>query len=90
MSYLDSNLDLSMLTGAQVRSVRHAVRWTVQELATNSKVSVSTIKRIEVADGLPSTSVHNLMSIKMALEAAGIEFIGTPDDGPGIRVRPAR
>jgi hypothetical protein len=30
------------------------------------------------------------MSIKMALEAAGIEFIGTPDDGPGIRVRPAR
>jgi hypothetical protein len=30
------------------------------------------------------------MSIKMALEAAGIEFIGTPDDGPGIRARPAR
>jgi hypothetical protein len=30
------------------------------------------------------------MSIKMALEAAGIEFIGTPDDGPGIRVRPPR
>jgi hypothetical protein len=29
------------------------------------------------------------MSIKMALEAAGIEFIGTPDDGPGIRIRPA-
>jgi hypothetical protein len=24
------------------------------------------------------------------LEAAGIEFIGTPDDGPGIRIRPAR
>ena len=79
-----------MLTGAQVRSARHTVKWTVQDLAANSKVSVSTIKRIEVADGLPSTSVHNLMSIKMALEAAGIEFIGTPDDGPGIRVRPAR
>jgi hypothetical protein len=30
------------------------------------------------------------MSVKMALEDAGIEFIGTPDDGPGIRVRPAR
>ena len=79
-------MDLSMLTGAQVRSARHAVKWTVQDLATNSKVSVSTIKRIEVADRLPSTSVHNLMSIKTALEAAGIEFIGTPDDGPGIRV----
>ena len=76
-----------MLTGAQVRSARHAVKWTVQDLATNSKVSISTIKRIEVADGLPSTSVQNLMSIKTALEAAGIEFIGTPEDGPGIRIR---
>jgi ribosome-binding protein aMBF1 (putative translation factor) len=76
-----------MLTGAQVRSARHAVKWTVQDLATNSKVSISTIKRIEVADGLPSTSVNNLMSIKTALEAAGIEFIGAPDDGPGIRIR---
>lgn len=75
-----------MLTGAQVRSARHAVKWTVYELATAASVSVSTVKRIEVADGLPSTSVQNLMSIKNALEAAGIEFIGTPDDGPGIRI----
>jgi ribosome-binding protein aMBF1 (putative translation factor) len=86
MSYLDSYLDLSMLTGAQVRSARHAIKWSVQDLATNSKVSVSTIKRIEVADGLPSTSVHNLMSIKTALEAVGIEFIGTPEGAPGIRI----
>jgi ribosome-binding protein aMBF1 (putative translation factor) len=86
MSYLDSYMDLSMLTGVQVRSARHAIKWSVQDLATNSKVSVSTIKRIEVADGLPSTSVHNLMSIKTALESAGIEFIGTPQDGPGIRI----
>lgn len=75
-----------MLTGAQVRSARHAVKWTVYELATAASVSVSTVKRIEVADGLPSTSVQNLMSIKNALEAAGIEFIGMPDDGPGIRI----
>ena len=79
-------MDLSMLTGAQVRSARHAVKWTVYELATAASVSVSTVKRIEVADGLPSTSVQNLMSIKNALEAAGVEFIGTPDDGPGIRI----
>ena len=79
-------MDLSMLTGAQVRSARHAVKWTVHELATAASLSVSTVKRIEVADGLPSTSVQNLMSIKNALEAAGVEFIGTPDDGPGIRI----
>jgi hypothetical protein len=83
---MDSNMDLSMLTGTQVRSARHAIKWTVLELATAANISVSTVKRIEVADGLPSTSVQNLMSIKTALEAAGIEFIGTPDDGPGIRI----
>jgi hypothetical protein len=29
-----------------------------------------------------------LIEIQKALEAAGIEFIGTPEDAPGIRVRP--
>jgi hypothetical protein len=53
-------------------------------------VSVSTIKRIEACDGIPHVSIKNLMAVKLALEAAGIEFIGTPDDGPGIRIRPAR
>ena len=28
-----------------------------------------------------------LDKIKAALESAGIEFIGTPEDGPGIRLR---
>ena len=27
------------------------------------------------------------MDIRATLEAAGIEFVGTPDDGPGIRLR---
>ncbi len=31
-----------------------------------------------------------LVEIKTALEVAGIEFIGTPDDGPGIRLRAPR
>ncbi|WP_269812835.1 hypothetical protein [Pontibaca salina] len=29
----------------------------------------------------------NIQAIKSSLEAAGIEFIGTPEDGPGIRIR---
>lgn len=79
-----------MLVGAQIRSARHGLRWTVQELADYSGVSVSTVKRIEADDGIPSASARNLSAIKIALEAAGIEFIGTPDDGPGIRIRKAR
>ena len=27
-----------------------------------------------------------MLAIKSALEAAGIEFIGTPTDAPGIRI----
>jgi hypothetical protein len=29
------------------------------------------------------------LDIQRTLEAAGIEFIGAPDDGPGIRLRAA-
>ena len=79
-----------MLTGAQIRAARHGLRWSVVELATNSGVSVSTIKRIEVDDGVPSASARNLVAVKAAIEAAGIEFIGTPDDAPGIRIHAHR
>ena len=76
-----------MITGAQTSSARHARRWTVSDLAANVGVSVNTIKRIEVDEGVPSTMARNLMAVRSALESAGIEFIGTPDDAPGIRIQ---
>lgn len=79
-----------MLTGAQIRAARHGLRWSVQTLAAQSNVSISTIKRVEVGDDVPATSAKILMGIKAALEAAGIEFIGTPEDGPGIRIHASR
>lgn len=75
-----------MLTGNQVRAARTALRWTVQDLASSAHVSVSTVKRLEADDGVPAVSARNLLGLKNALEAAGIEFIGTPDDAPGIRI----
>jgi ribosome-binding protein aMBF1 (putative translation factor) len=75
-----------MLTGAQIRAARHGLRWTVEDLATSTDLSVSTIKRAEVTNVVPDISAKNLQALKVALEAAGIEFIGTPDDGPGIRI----
>jgi transcriptional regulator with XRE-family HTH domain len=76
-----------MLTGVQIRMARNALRWSVRELADNSDVSTSTITRAETGDGIPTITRANLIALKSALEAAGIEFIGTPDDGPGIRMR---
>lgn len=41
--------------------------------------------RIEQVDGVPPGRATTLADIQRALEAAGIEFIGTPEQGPGIR-----
>lgn len=43
---------------------------------------------MESADGIPESTVKIIVQIKNALEAAGIEFIGSPDDAPGIRIHP--
>ncbi|MFZ3008392.1 MAG: hypothetical protein WA047_19680 [Phenylobacterium sp.] len=43
--------------------------------------------RLEQHDGVPPSRSSTLMDIRAALEAAGIEFVGNPDDGPGIRLR---
>ena len=75
-----------MITGAQIRAARTALRWTAEELALNSGVGARTIKRIEKKDGLPDSTISTMSKLKLSLEAAGIEFVGTPDIGPGIRL----
>ncbi len=75
-----------MLTSAQIRSARHALRFSAARLSELSGVSTSTIKRIEANDGIPNSTKANISALKSALESAGIEFIGTPDDAPGIRI----
>ncbi len=82
---------MSMITGVQIRSARAALRWSVQQLAERAGVGTQTIKRFEVVEGIPQSRTQTLLDIKAALEAAGIEFIGTPEDRPGIRLsRPSK
>lgn len=76
-----------MLTGVQIRSARGALRWSSEDLSLRCGVASRTIKRFEAHDGVPPSRSSTLMDIRAALEAAGIEFVGTPDDGPGIRLR---
>ena len=76
-----------MILSTQIRAARGALGWSAQDLAERSGVSLRTILRMESTDGVPQGRVSTLMEIKTALEAAGIEFIGSPDDGPGIRLR---
>ena len=77
-----------MITGIQIRAARGILRWSLKDLAKASGVSLPTVQRIELQDGVPSTKAQTLMDIRIALEAAGVEFIGTPENGLGVRVRP--
>ncbi len=74
-----------MLTGAQIRSARAALKWSAQDLADKAGVAAKTIIRFEAADGIPPSRSATLLAVKAALEGAGIEFIGWPTDRPGIR-----
>lgn len=77
-----------MITGLQIRAARSALRWTVEDLANSAGIAGKTVRRIEAIDAVPESKLKTISQIKSSLEAAGIEFIGTPDDGPGIRIHP--
>jgi transcriptional regulator with XRE-family HTH domain len=74
----------AMISGAQIRAARALLGWTAKDLAQKAKVGVSTVQRIENAEGTPNVHVANLAAIQSALEAAGIEF--TNGDAPGLRL----
>lgn len=63
------------------------LRWSGEELAFRAGVSLSTVRRVEAADGVPEgQNLKTLIAITKAFEDAGIEFIGRPDDAPGVRL----
>jgi transcriptional regulator with XRE-family HTH domain len=74
-----------MITGSQIRAARNALRWTTEKLAGKAGLTSRTIKRFEAVDGIPPSRSSTLLDVQAALEAAGIEFIGSPADRPGIR-----
>lgn len=78
------------ITGEQIRAARGALNWSVRELADHSGVATATIARYELEVGVPKSRKNNLTLLRQTLESAGIEFIGTPDDAPGIRIHGGR
>ena len=75
-----------MVTSEQIKMARAALGWSIDTLAKRSEVGVRTINRIEAQNGLPNATTANLKLIKQTLEQAGVEFIGSADDGPGVRL----
>jgi len=59
---------------------------TAEDLALASGVGVATIRRYELMSGVPSGNARSIEAIQRALESYGVEFIGTPEDRPGVRL----
>ena len=80
-------MELKQLTSAQIRAARALIRWSAEDLAKKTVLSVTTIRRAELRDSETSLTSANDRAIRQALEFAGVEFIDENGGGPGVRLR---
>lgn len=80
------------LTSAQLRAARALIRWSAEDLAKETMLSVTTIRRAELTASETSLTSANDRAVRYALEKAGVEFIDANGGGPGVRLAkpPAR
>jgi predicted transcriptional regulator len=71
----------------QIKAARALLAWSQTELAAAADVSIPTIKRLEATDGPLGGRSQTANKIRMALQAAGIEFIDENGGGPGVRLK---
>ena len=77
-----------MITSNQIRAARALTEMTVRDLAERSQIAFSTLVRLESAGNeIPAGNIKTFEVIKRTFEEAGIEFIGTPESGAGVRWR---
>jgi transcriptional regulator with XRE-family HTH domain len=73
----------------QIKAARALLAWSQEELAVAADVSIPTIKRLEADDGPLGGRRETATKIRMALQAAGVEFIDENGGGPGVRLTKA-
>ena len=76
-----------MITASQLRAARAVLGLSVALVASSTTIGTATLKRYEAVQGVPNARKGHLTTLQIFYENAGIEFIGTPEDGPGIRLR---
>jgi transcriptional regulator with XRE-family HTH domain len=79
-----------VLTSAQIRAARALIRWSAEDLARETALSVATIRRAELAEDETSMTAANDLAVRRALEGAGVEFIYENGGGPGVRLKKRR
>src|SRR6516165_12149611 len=88
--YAESQVRIRPLTSAQIRAARSLIRWTAEDLASASALSVATIRRAELKEDATALTTANDLAIRRALESAGVAFIDENGGGPGVRLRKRR
>lgn len=75
-----------MITSSQIKAARAMTGMTVRGLAEKSDIAFSTLVRLESAGNeIPAGNIETLKKLTNAFNEAGIEFIGTPESGAGVR-----
>lgn len=77
--------DETSVSPAQCRAARALIEWTRDDLAAACQTARSTLADFEANKRQPHP--RTLAAIRTALEAAGVIFIASNGDGPGVRLR---
>jgi transcriptional regulator with XRE-family HTH domain len=75
------------LSSAQIRAARALLRWSAEDLARQSLLSVATIRRAELAENDTAMTAANNVAVRRTFEDAGVEFIDENGGGAGVRLR---
>lgn len=77
-----------MIFPVQISAARVLLGISQQELATNAKIGLGTVKRIEAARYSFAGTSQTMARIQRALEEAGIVFLDQDGkSGPGVKLR---
>jgi transcriptional regulator with XRE-family HTH domain len=75
------------VSNRQIKAARALIGWSQEHLTAASGVSLPTIKRLESADGLLGGRQATRDRLIAALADAGVIFIDSDEEGPGVRLR---
>jgi transcriptional regulator with XRE-family HTH domain len=73
-----------MMTAAQLRMARAALKWTTRELGEKAQVNPNTITRFENGS---DTLVGTMTKLRTTLEDAGVVFIPGNGHEPGVALK---
>jgi len=73
-----------MLALSQINATHALLSLSGTDLSNKSGVGITSLRRYELKEEIPSTNMSVLMLIKFALEEAGIQFTSDSPVHPGV------